>query len=393
MSNQAVWQTGASCGSKGCIRVSSVCVGMRFSSLPKMAPSKRWKMKSTNQSIPIMRREFVELFAGILGGLGIGGFAEAYDSEKSSEASLDNSYLEKGLIGMARSKGWFNAHLGASVLAGYYMCKENKLSTGTVAGIKKQLDALIQIHKTQFTPFPKLVADKSLIENVPTALAPAVKGGLRAHGHAVIYSALSIRALRDAPHMAASPLITRLCAPNGEIAKKKPAPPKVRSDYADTQAMIEALFDSLVRFKPLLDRPTVRRPNFTHMTTHTEALMSLDGMGYSELAKTGQLGHQAHIGEPVPEFDPKQHPLEKRRVALEEVMGKGYWESEENQKQWNTAWHVKTNPNGYWVAFGHLFKVLYSYHRLIGRIKDKKRVRLCSEVLLERYINPNVQGG
>ena len=156
---------------------------------------------------------------------------------------------------------------------------------------------------------------------------------------------------------------------------------------------IEALFDSLVRFKPLLGHPTVRRPNFTHMTTHTEALMSLERMGYTELAKTGQLGHQAHIGEPVPEFDPQQHPLEKRRVALEEVMSKGYWESEENQKQWNTAWNVNTNPNGYWVAFGHLFKVLYSYHRLIGRIKDKEKVRLCSEVLLERYINPNVQGG
>ncbi len=88
------------------------------------------------------------------------------------------------------------------------------------------------------------------------------------------------------------------------IAKKQPAQPEVRSDYADAQAMVEALFDSLVRFKPLLGRPTVRRPNFTHMTTHTEALMTLEAMGYTELAKTGQLGQQAHIGEPVPEFDP-----------------------------------------------------------------------------------------
>jgi hypothetical protein len=350
-------------------------------------------MKSTNRTISIMRREFVELLAGILGGMGIGRFAEASDSEESSGVPLDAAYLEKGLTGMAQSRGWFNAHLGAAVLAGYYMCKENQLSTGTVAGIKKQLDALIQIHKAQFTPFPKVAADKSSIEEVSASLGPAVEGGLRAHGHAVIFTTISTRALRDAPHMAIRPLITRLCAHNGEIAKKSPARPKVRSDYADAQAMVEALFDSLVRFKPLLGRPTVRRPNFTHMTTHTEALMTLESMGYTALAKTGQLGQQAHIGEPVPGFDPEEHPLAKSRVSLEEVMSEGYWESEENQRQWNKAWDAKTNPNGYWVAFGHLFKVLYSYQRLIGRIKDKGKVRLCSEILLERYINPNVQGG
>lgn len=350
-------------------------------------------MDSENHSIPIMRREFVGLIGGIFGGLGIGKFAEADDSDTSNGMSLDESYLEQGLTGMARSKGWFNAHLGAAVLAGYYMCKENQLSHGTVAGIKKQLDALIQIHKTQFTRFPEMAADKSLIEDVPQALAPAIQGGLRAHGHAVIYTALSTRALRDVPHMATSAIINELCAHNGTIAKMKPVPPKDRSDYADTQAMVEALFDNLARFKPLLGHPTVRRPNFTHMTTHTEALMSLDAMGYTELAKAGQLGHQAHIGEPVPEFDPQKHPLKESRVSLEEVMSEGYWESEDNQKQWNNAWNEESNPNGYWVAFGHLFKVLYSYHRLIGRIEDKDKVRLCSEILLERYINSNVHGG
>ena len=178
--------------------------------LPAVYSEQDVNMNSTDLNIPIMRREFVRLFAGMLGGLGVGGLAEACHVEKSGGMSLDESYLEKGLIGMARSKGWFNAHLGAAVLAGYYMCKENKLSDGTVAGIKKQLDALVQIHKTQFSPFPKLEADKSLIEDVPTALAPAVKGGLRAHGHAVIYTALSTRALRDVPHMSVPPIINRL---------------------------------------------------------------------------------------------------------------------------------------------------------------------------------------
>ncbi|MCA9218478.1 MAG: hypothetical protein KDB27_35660, partial [Planctomycetales bacterium] len=88
----------------------------------------------------IERRDFVRLSAGIIGGLGIPGvfegIAESAEEETSGGAVIDDSYLEKGLTGMARSKGWFNAHLGAAVLAGYYMCKENTFSDAIVGSIK-----------------------------------------------------------------------------------------------------------------------------------------------------------------------------------------------------------------------------------------------------------------
>ncbi|MCA9218610.1 MAG: hypothetical protein KDB27_36325, partial [Planctomycetales bacterium] len=262
-----------------------------------------------------------------------------------------------------------------------------------VGSIKTQLDALIQAHEPQFTPFPNRVADESLIDDVPSSLKPAVEGGLRAHGHAVIYTSLSVRAMRDAPHMADPRLVNLLRNHNAVIAAKKPHVPKIRSGYADTQAMIEALFSSIARFEPLLGRPSVPRPNFTHMTTHTEALMTLESLGYPELAKTGHLGHQAHIGEPVPEFDSSEHPLEETRSTLAYVMSAEFWEDDNNRSLWSKPWHVKNNRNGYWLAFGHLFKVLYSYHRLIGRIEDKHKVRLVSRILLERTVNPNVLGG
>ncbi|MCA9173404.1 MAG: hypothetical protein KDB14_02835 [Planctomycetales bacterium] len=352
-------------------------------------------MSSPPNQTTLARRDFVRLSAGMIGGLGIvgGDGMDVVAGENQIAAPLDASYLEQGLIGMARSKGWFNAHLGAAVLAGYYMCKENPFDERLTASIKKQLDALVAAHEQQFTPFANLSADKSLIERVPKALAPAVDGGLRAHGHAVIYTALSVRALRDAPQMADPRLIDHLCGHNAAIAKKQPTLPKARAEYADSQAMVEALFDSLARFKPLVGRPSVRRPNFVHMTTHTEALMALEEMGYTELAKTGQLGHQAHIGEPVPDFDPAEHPLDEHHASLSEVMSESFWEDPKHQQQWSKPWGERNNPNGYWLAFGHLFKVLYSYHRLVKRMKDTEKVRVCSQVLLERCVNPNVQGG
>ena len=343
------------------------------------------------------RRKFVQLSTGIIGGLGIpgvfGDFANATESEERQGTALDDSYLVKGLTGMARAEGWFDAHWGAGVLAGYYLCRENHLDEQTTAGVKKQLDAVIRLRAAQFAPLAEEPVDETLIAKVPAALRPAIQGGLRAHGHAVIFTSLSTKALRDAPQMAQPALVKGLCGLSSQIARKQPEKPKRETAaYADTQAMIDATFDSLVRFKGLLGRPSIQRPNFTHMTTHTEALMNLEMMGYPDLARAGHGGHQVHVDAPVPKIDPRTN-AETDRATLEEVMSKSYWENEENLDRWNRKWNTTDNRNGYWVAAGHLFKVLYSYHRLIRRIEDKEKVRLCSMILLERYVNPNVQGG
>jgi hypothetical protein len=346
------------------------------------------------------RKEFLELSKAVIGGLAIQSlFGEVASAQlPANDNSLerneqDEFYLAKGLTGMAGATGWFDAHWGAAVLAGHYLCKENDLGEETTAAIRKQLGAMIQLRESQFDFFPEEAADKELIEEVPKALVPAIQGGLRAHGHAVIFASLSTRALRDAPHMAQPKLIQGLCGLSRQIAKINPQKSVGPATYANTQSMIEATFNSLARFEPLLGRPSVRRPNFTHMVTHTEALLNLHSMGYRELALAGHAGHKAHIAAPVPSFEPAEHPKVDDRATFESLMNKDYWASEENLSRWNKAWNESANPNGYWVAFGHLFKVLYSYHRLIDRLADSEKIRLCSTILLERYVNPAVQGG
>lgn len=346
------------------------------------------------------RKQFLELSKAIIGGLVMHSELSGVAADQSPAGSRlldgyerDDFYLVRGLTGMARANGWFDAHWGAAVLAGHYLCRENHLGAEITAAIKKQLDAMIMLREAQFTPFPPDTSDRALIEKVPEALGSAIRGGLRAHGHAVIFASLSTRALRDAPHLAQPKLIQGLSALSGQIAKIKAQKPPGEASYANTQAMIDGTFLSLVRFRQLLGRPAVRRPNFTHMITHTEALMNLESMGYRDLMLAGQAGHRAHIAAPVPEFDPARHPQGEHRAKLEDLMTAGFWSDAQNVDRWKKAWNESSNPNGYWVAFGHLFKVLYSYHRLIARVKDQEQVRLCSMILLERYINPAVQGG
>lgn len=342
------------------------------------------------------RNDFLKTFAGMLAGLGIAGPArkslQAQDSERAVASALDDSYLVRGLTGMVRSQGWFDAHWGAAVIAGYYLCRENRFDESTTLGIKQQLDTAVAIRGEQFAALPDEASDRRRIKDVAAALRPAVEGGLRAHGHAVIYASLALRALGDVPHMATPTIIQGLYGLSRQIAKMKPEQPADAEAYPNTQAMIEATFDSLARFKELVGRPAVRRPNFTHMVTHTEALMNLAEMGYADVAETGRLGHRAHIAAPVPAFDRDEAPLAEY-AALDDVMSGDFWHDPDRCEYWKRKWNEHGNPNGDWIASGHLFKVLYAYHRLVPRIEDREKVRLCSAILLERYVNPEVRGG
>ncbi len=95
------------------------------------------------------RKEFLELSAGIIGGLGIPGViadsARAAETESSNGAALDDSYLVRGLTGMVRAEGWFDAHWGAGVLAGYYLCRDNHLGEEALATPLPDLPATLYL--------------------------------------------------------------------------------------------------------------------------------------------------------------------------------------------------------------------------------------------------------
>lgn len=68
------------------------------------------------------RKEFVRLCTGIVTGLGLygvtddcAGAEQEADTRVNGDLSvggLDDSYLVRGLTGMAKAKGWFDAHWG-----------------------------------------------------------------------------------------------------------------------------------------------------------------------------------------------------------------------------------------------------------------------------------------
>jgi len=193
--------------------------------------------------------------------------------------------------------------------------------------------------------------------------------------------------------MAYPAIIDGIGRQTASIAKVRPKRPKGEPGaYRDTQAMIEATFDSLLRFERLVGRPGIHRPNFTHIVTHTEALARLETMGHGGLARRGHVGHRVHIDNKVPEVG-QAEVHDRSEVTLPGILHTGFWEDPKLQALWHESWNRRSNPNGDWIASGHLFKVLYAFCEIAERIQDPSVVERCATILLERYFDADVQGG
>ncbi|MCA8968364.1 MAG: hypothetical protein KDC95_01220 [Planctomycetes bacterium] len=312
--------------------------------------------------------------------------------------------LAHGLTAMARAKNWFDAHWGAALLAGHYLCDDSAIDETTREAIRAELAVLRKGHAEAVRPFAPADADPQASTRIAKSLEPALENGVRAHGHAVIYTALALRALGDAPTLAIPAITNRICDWNRILSKKKPTAPR-HSEALPTEKtqdpnpagvnkklLARRTFERLADFAPLVGHRHAPRPNFTHWTTHTEALIRLDALGSRQLAQKGLLGLRAHLDFDVPPV-PQSDPIDRASVTRQALLDARWWRDEERRAQWHETWNVRDNRNGDWIASGHLFKVLYAFTSLARLVDDPQLVETAAQVLFERYFDPLVGGG
>ena len=110
---------------------------------------------------------------------------------------LDNTYLILGLDGLSRAHGrnyFDDGHLGASVIAAYYLCLENGLEEHTQNVIKSRIDHELRIDAL-FLPAPREAPDATLLEQLLNTLSAGI-GDLREVGHNIIFGAAALKAFR-----------------------------------------------------------------------------------------------------------------------------------------------------------------------------------------------------
>lgn len=285
-------------------------------------------------SHPMNRKEFFKLSTGIIGGLSIPGLWEmtthAAETPTAKRIAIDEAYLVKGLNAMARAHRMsaMAGHLGASLVAGYFVGKQRpNLDPEVYKGIEGDLDRVMAgesvfgskmaknpklADSELFEAFPKQKPNESLIDGIAEALAKNIQTP-RESGHNVIFASIAIHALKERPEFATPSIIdgirkliglfdnahpgsgyygkakgrikgNKITLPDGEDG----TPP-----YTDVKGMVDAVLDEIIKHDPKIH--VQGYGGLIHVNNHAAAITDLAQYGYSELVPAAIASHRQHL--------------------------------------------------------------------------------------------------
>lgn len=280
------------------------------------------------------RKEFLKLYTGIIGGLSIpsvfGIFAHATETEERNGFALDDSYLLKGLNALARAHRMsaMAGHLGAAVVAGYFIGKQRpELDPEVFKGIQADLDRVMDgesvfgskmtknskiADSDLFEAFPKEKPNESLIDGIAEALEKNINSP-RESGHNVIFASIAIHALKEHPDFATPSIVDGICKliglfdkahpgsgyygkAKGRITGNKITLPEVEDGtppYTDVKEMVEAVLDEIINQDPKVHRQGYG--GLIHVNNHAAAITDLAQYGYPQLVPAAVASHHRHL--------------------------------------------------------------------------------------------------
>lgn len=290
-------------------------------------------MKSKTDRGGMIRRDFVKLFTGVVGGLGspclLSRLADAGDAPAETDSPLDESYLEKGLNALARAHHMSSmaGHLGASFIAGYFIGEQRpNLDPKVYKGIEDDLERVIRgksvfgkkmskksklTDAELFEAFPKQKPDETLIDGIAEGLAKSINKP-RQSGHNVIFASLAIRALNEHPEFATPAVVDGILKLMALFVNETPgsgyygkAKGRIYGNkitlsdddgtpaYDDIEGMVIAVFDEAIQLKPEIHR--IGYGGLVHVINHAAAIVDLADYGYAELAQRAIRSHRHHL--------------------------------------------------------------------------------------------------
>lgn len=281
----------------------------------------------------IIRRDFAKLFTSVAAGIGIPGLltrlAGADDLPTETERPLDDSYLDRGLNALARAHHMSSmaGHLGASLIAGYYVGEQRpNLAPEVYKGIESDLQRVMRgesvfgkkmSRKSKlsdaelFEPFPKQKPDETLIDGIAAGLEKSVDKP-RQSGHNVIFASLAIRALKEHPQYATAEVVDGIRKLMALFANETPGSgyygkqkgriyghqitlpdDDATPEYDDIEGMVMAVLDEAIDLSPEIHRSGYG--GLVHVINHAAAITDLVYFGYTDLASRAIQSHRQHL--------------------------------------------------------------------------------------------------
>jgi hypothetical protein len=301
---------------------------------------------------------------------------------------IEYEFLKQGLFGMANAHkaSSMAGHLGAAVVTGYFI-GENlpKLPKKVFDGIRRDLNRIMGGEESiwfdekktgitageLFANVPATIDDWSSIQRIANALSGNI-AQTRQSGHNVIFASIALRGLSGHPDLATTSVIngiTRLIksfdkahAGRGYYGKaigwktgnKAPtAPESSIKPYPSMLVLAETVVNEVIA-----EAHRHRRGfgGLFHLINHAAALIELDRMGLSELARKGLPAHRQHL------------LLFRALPVLDEELGK-LKSTDQNPLEGEYWMKTKSEQWGAWLT--HRIKTIYGFQTLLGHIEDQ----------------------
>ena len=316
---------------------------------------------------------------------------------------VDFEFLSKGLNALARAHtmGPMAGHLGAAVVAGYFVGEQRpNLDDKVVEGIENDLARVMagesvfgkkMSNKAKITdselfdPFPGQKPDATLIDGIAEALSKNIAKP-RSSGHNVIFASLAIRALKEHPDFA-TPSVTdgirKLIAlfdtihpgsgyygkGRGRISGNKITLPEEDDipPYDNLPGMAMAVLDEVIGQDPGVQRQGYG--GLVHVINHAAAITDLAQSGYPELVPAAVASHRHHIRlwRNLPNVAGE---FGQKKISQHSPHNSAYWTS--GEVPYDRA------------LLTHRVKTMFGFDELVQVIDDEKKIRLAYDKL--RYL-------
>jgi len=269
---------------------------------------------------------------------------------------LDNTYLILGLDGLSRAHGvnyFGDGHLGASVIAAYYLCHENGLEERTQNIIKSRIDHELR-NDALFLPAPNEAPDAALLEQLLTALSAGI-GDLREVGHNIIFGAAALKAFRKCPDAITPYRVEGVCRLIDDFATTQNVSVEDADGVpgiGDESALIEFIFGEYLRSVSLYAGYGQGRAG--HLLTMGHAVIELSRLGYPDLTAAAHDAYRMYIK--TMRRGPKEtdRPIPDHPASTLTPLDHDYWEQRKSVRS----------------GLGHAFKYAYSFYNLFSKLRD-----------------------
>jgi hypothetical protein len=284
----------------------------------------------------------------------------------SPARKLDRRWLSHALtayIHAARTS--FNcSHVGANVIAAWLLVRDHRPPAEVVAAIAENLEGIKSKHAWQFAEVPPSPPEPRAEERIVAALAPTL-GRLKVIGHSVIFPVLALAAIRElgraatvAETEACIKLIQQMDLPDGPVDKILEFDLTAlrgveRPTYADQRDLAHAALSVIARCQRYY--VGLFQGWIGHVATHAHALITLERLGYPELARRCHASHRLQVAQVEPLLDYHGDGQKAAKGIAESPLEAAFYRNDLAATEW---------------SFNHTFKYADAILDLIQLVDD-----------------------